>query len=153
MTIAVTMSVTVTDLAAEDRHAKTPYLKAYDAHDDAMTLTEDGDSYDRHCENPIETVDSAGDDGDDAHDDKMQNLSKGPFVTTLGDLGDLVAKVREAEVVSLDIETYLRDGTNAAFNLSFIKNHFAYESASVTGFRAARKSSSIRSSRGVSAPG
>lgn len=49
-----------------------------DGDDDAMTLTAGEKPGYRHCENPIETVDSAGSDGDDAHDDEMQPLSIAP---------------------------------------------------------------------------
>jgi DNA polymerase I-like protein with 3'-5' exonuclease and polymerase domains len=95
-----------------ERHERHPDQKAPtngdpegDSDDDEVTLPSAERADDRHSEHPIETPKTAHRDGDDAHDDEMQRLSGAEFVTTEQDLQASIAKLREAEVVTIDLET------------------------------------------------
>ena len=76
-----------------------------DGDDANVTVPEDEALGERHGENPIEPLDSASHDGDDAHDDGMQPFSKAPLVTSEEGLQAIVPEVRKADVVALDLET------------------------------------------------
>jgi DNA polymerase I-like protein with 3'-5' exonuclease and polymerase domains len=87
-----------------------------DGSDDNVTVGAEQDRRDRHGENPVEKPETVGGDGHDGGDDKMRAHSNGVLVTTPEDLGELTAKVSQANVVGLDIETYPQDDTNAALD-------------------------------------
>jgi DNA polymerase I-like protein with 3'-5' exonuclease and polymerase domains len=88
-----------------DEKADRKASSTYDGDDDGMTLRADEGANDRHGANPIEKPDCASHDDDDADDDEMQSYSKAPLITTEEGLKTIVPKIKQTEVVALDLET------------------------------------------------
>ena len=110
----------MTVIERHDRHdgeeADRKATSKHDGDDDDMTVSIDEGANDRHGANPIEKPETVGGDDDDSHDDEIQSYSNGVVITNEEGLQTLTQKIKQAETVAFDTETYPQDDTNAALD-------------------------------------